>query len=268
MFNCPTCGSSHQSYKAMHRHKTTKHPETIQSKADRILLYNKNLNYCKQCDSPLPYEKKTQQFCNSSCSATYTNNTRDPNFIFKTQNTWRKKLGTIHFDNPTTKNKSYGTYIPKPKISKTCPTCDSIFVSNSKNHIFCHPTCNITKNGKIRYRALCKFNINKKEHPQLFNSTLISKFGWYTPSNKGLYNPTGLSWDHLYRIQDGFSNNIDPNIMSHPANAELVPWTINKSRKHSMITLEELYQRIAKWESGYRDLPVFFVEMTGYDPAT
>jgi hypothetical protein len=262
MFNCPTCGSSHQSYKAMHRHKTTKHPETIQSKADRILLYNKNPNYCKQCDSPLPYEKKNNNCCNSSCSASYSNKNRDPQFIIKTQNTWRSKNGTITIDHPDVRIRPYGYYIPtqKPNVSKICPTCNTTFISKSSTHTFCRPTCNTTSAGKIRYRILCKFNLNNTNHPSLFNSQLISKHGWYSPSNKGIYNPSGVCWDHLYRIQDGFINHVDPSIMSHPANAELVPWTVNISRNCSTISLDELIHRIQQWESGQYNLPTFYVE--------
>jgi hypothetical protein len=39
--------------------------------------YNKNPKLCKQCDTAIPYEKrKTNKFCSSSCSATYSNTRR------------------------------------------------------------------------------------------------------------------------------------------------------------------------------------------------
>lgn len=54
--------------------------------------------------------------------------------------------------------------------------------------------------------------------------------------------------------------------MSHPANAELVPHRENLRRYHeqrSMITLEELYERIERWENGDRDLEYWYpIEVT------
>jgi hypothetical protein len=48
--------------------------------------------------------------------------------------------------------------------------------------------------------------------------------------------------------------------MNHPANAELVPWIVNKNRKVSQITLIELHERIKMWEAGNRMLPRFLTE--------
>lgn len=97
----------------------------------------------------------------------------------------------------------------------------------------------------------CRFKLNPKDHASLYNFDLIKTNGWYRPSNsqKG-YNPEGVTWDHLYRIQDGFKNHVPSNVMSHPANAEMVTWIENKNRKISVITLDELHQRIANWNSG------------------
>ena len=103
---------------------------------------------------------------------------------------------------------------------------------------------------------MCKFNLNKTDHPSLFDSSLINAYGWYNPTNRpGITNLTGVSWDHLYKLSDGYANSIPPEIMSHPANAELVPWKINKDRKQSQISIETLYARIKLWDSGQHNLP-------------
>lgn len=48
-----------------------------EQKKKRIEDYNKNPIKCKQCQTPIPYEKKNgNKFCNSSCSAKYTNTRR------------------------------------------------------------------------------------------------------------------------------------------------------------------------------------------------
>ncbi len=41
---------------------------------DRILKYTLNPTaWCEHCNHPLPYQKRTQKFCNHSCRATYQN---------------------------------------------------------------------------------------------------------------------------------------------------------------------------------------------------
>jgi len=45
-------------------------------KQQRISEYNKNPNICGCCISPLPYNKKRNKFCSSSCSAKVSNTNR------------------------------------------------------------------------------------------------------------------------------------------------------------------------------------------------
>jgi hypothetical protein len=99
----------------------------------------------------------------------------------------------------------------------------------------------------VQYRALCKFTFSKQEAPHLFNDDLINQFGWYAPSNSKSPNLQGVTWDHLFRIEEGFKLGVPPEVMSHPANAEMITWPENKARTVSQITLEELQQRIAQW---------------------
>ena len=44
-----------------------------ETKKQRIEQYNLNPTCCKNCNTPFPYEKKSNSFCNSSCAATYNN---------------------------------------------------------------------------------------------------------------------------------------------------------------------------------------------------
>ena len=80
---------------------------------------------------------------------------------------------------------------------------------------------------------------------------LIREFGWYKAKNNG-DNPFGVSRDHMVSIKYGFDNEIDPKIISHPANCELILQRDN-SRKNSKnsLTLEELIIRIDNWNSKY-----------------
>ena len=69
--------------------------------------------------------------------------------------------------------------------------------------------------------------------------------------NKG-DNPNGVSRDHMYSVMEGYRNNIDPSIISHPANCKLLLQKNNASKfDGSSITFEELLDRIEKWNKKY-----------------
>lgn len=51
-------------------------------KQERILKYLESPNICNQCSHIIPYNKRTQRFCNRTCSATHTNLNRPaPTYI-------------------------------------------------------------------------------------------------------------------------------------------------------------------------------------------
>ncbi len=97
------------------------------------------------------------------------------------------------------------------------------------------------------YRPLCEFDFRLEDYPDKFDFTLIDKHGKYSPSNKG-NNLNGVSRDHLYSVRDGFVNKIDPEIIKHPANCGLLKHIDNNKKKtNSIITIEELKERIKNW---------------------
>jgi hypothetical protein len=103
------------------------------------------------------------------------------------------------------------------------------------------------KIGINRYRQLCEFKFNVYHFPNKFDLTLIEKFGWYKAKNRG-DNPNGISRDHMFSIKEGYLNNIDPFIISHPANCMLMKNDENNKKKTKCsITLEELKKRIDDW---------------------
>lgn len=134
---------------------------------------------------------------------------------------------------------------------KPCKRCDQMMVlSNSKlRYSFRQWYCTDCRdNDKKLYRKECRFQLNKTDHAELFDGDLIRKYGWYQPASSKKPNLNGVTWDHLYQIQEGFANNIDPLIIRHPANAELVPFQENYNRRmSSTITLNMLYERIKNW---------------------
>lgn len=107
------------------------------------------------------------------------------------------------------------------------------------------------KKGIARYRQLCEFKFNLSDFSSEFDFELVKKYGWYSPTNKK-NNLNGVSRDHMFSIKDGFINKIDPEVIKHPANCKLIIHNDNSS-KHgkSSITLEQLLERISKWNEKY-----------------
>lgn len=269
---CPHCHKFYKSYKSFHRHKTLKHYDKIvpldeQSKI-RQEQYNTSPKKCPQCNIVIPYESRRNTFCSHSCSQIFNENSKSEEQREHERqqkiNLWRQKLGSLNRDDPFYKHKQNLKYYKSQKYirqypkSAICVTCSSKFESQNCRHKYCSPQCNTSRNSKALYRIACRFNLPPSQYPELFNQPLVEQYGWYNPTNKaGPTNLTGVCWDHLYRIEEGYKNNIPASIMSHPANAELVPWGVNKNRTSSMITYEQLLERIDQWEGGNRNLPTF-----------
>jgi hypothetical protein len=52
----------------------------------------------------------------------------------------------------------------------------------------------------------------------------------------------------MYSVHHGWKNNIDPIIISHPANCEIMFGIENiRKRTNSSISIEELVERIKNW---------------------
>ncbi len=101
------------------------------------------------------------------------------------------------------------------------------------------------------YRPACEFRFDVHLFKEEFDFSLLAMHGWYSPSNKG-NNLSGVSRDHLYSVKDGFVNKVDADLISHPANCKLMKHSDNSSKNsHSAITLDELKERIARWDQKY-----------------
>lgn len=125
-----------------------------------------------------------------------------------------------------------------------------------KEQKFCSLICGNKSRIKLddslqTYRKRALFNFNLSEYPEEFDFTLIERYGWYKASNHG-NNLNGVSRDHMVSIRFGFDNKIDPSIISHPANCKLMRHNDNVSKyTECQITLEELLERIKKWDEKY-----------------
>lgn len=201
--------------------------------------YNKDPKYCLECGNQIPYKKKRNKFCNRSCSAKYNNSRR----------TYTKE----HKNN-------ISEALKYEKIDVECEYCGNIFkVLESENRKFCSIKCSskskeksIDESGKlISYRHKCKFKFNVYDYPEEFNLKLLEKYGWYKAVNNG-NNLNGVSRDHKYSVKKGFKNKVDSEIISHPANCQLLLHNKNISKGNNCsISLDNLKEEIKSWNNKY-----------------
>jgi hypothetical protein len=146
------------------------------------------------------------------------------------------------------------------KKVNVCLYCNENFYIEkkmSKGQKFCSSTCRSKSKIKIddslqNYRRRASFNFNLSDFHEEFNFTLVEKYGWYKASNHG-NNLNGVSRDHMVSVRFGFDNKINPEIIGHPANCQLMVHNENSSKNSECsISLDELLNRIKKWDIKYK----------------
>ena len=104
-------------------------------------------------------------------------------------------------------------------------------------------TTDEVKLKRIIYKEQCMFNLAGIIH-LVEGYDLLCTYGMYN-SRK---NPLGVVRDHIISIEFGFQNNIDPAIISHPANCRFITHKDNARKgMRCAVTLDELLERINKW---------------------
>ena len=98
------------------------------------------------------------------------------------------------------------------------------------------------------YQRECQFDFKLSDYPDKFDFSLIKEYGWYKAKNHG-NNLDGISRDHMVSITHGFKNNIDPQIIKHQANCQLLRHNDNSSKHiRCSISIENLLQKIKEWD--------------------
>jgi hypothetical protein len=198
--------------------------------------YNHAPKLCQCCNISLTYAQRKNKYCSSSCAAKINNASRDFNVV---------KVG------------------PKPTIktpNTKCLQCSVMFVARTTTHKFCSTRCaSHFKNAPLRakrsefvnYRADCSFKFSLSDYPDEFDFSLIKQHGWYKAKNHG-NNLNGVSRDHIVSVKYGFKNGIPANVISHPANCQLLQHNANVSKNSRCeISINELYNKINLWEKKY-----------------
>ena len=199
---------------------------------------------CMQCNDPISYEKRFNSFCSSSCSATYYNTGRS-----RTDETKKKISETLTEKGKVQFNKS-------ELSSRKCIVCDkNISYERRSNKMFCSSVCYFKHNRKYldlinKYKSLTKFKFHLKDYSDEFDFDLIREHGWYKAANRG-NNLNGVSRDHIYSVVKGFEDKVNPLLLAHPANCQLLRHNDNISKGTESITIDELLDRISTFEDKY-----------------
>lgn len=220
-----------------------------QKKKEKKEKYLENPKKCLHCKSIIPYDSRENNYCNHSCHAKSTNGNREYNWGDKISESVKKYIEVNGYFGALKSNSGR----PKFFVEKICPNCDRTFNKKTK---YCNGSCrreferkNMDEYQKYRVDSNFKFSLN--EYPNEFDFTLVERYGWYSPTNKN-NNLNGVSRDHMFSVREGFEKGIDPKIISHPANCRLMIHNDNISKnKKSVITIEELLERIKKIEEKY-----------------
>lgn len=138
---------------------------------------------------------------------------------------------------------------------KKCKYCGKVITGNKK---FCSKECYKlyrcinSKNKELKiYLAYCKFNFSLNRYKDEFNFDLIKEYGWYKPTNHG-NNLNGVSRDHKFSQYEGWKQKIDPYIISHPANCEIMQHSQNSSKHNKCsLSIEDLIKNIKIWNNKY-----------------
>lgn len=100
---------------------------------------------------------------------------------------------------------------------------------------------------KALYWKKCKFTFDPYAYQNIPGYDLLLQLGFFHPTN----NPNGICRDHILSVDYGFRNNVDPSILSHPANCQFITNLDNiKKSNSSWINVDELLTRVQteNWE--------------------
>jgi len=102
------------------------------------------------------------------------------------------------------------------------------------------------KTEKELYYMQCAFRFPRSEYSRIPGFELVNQYGWYKPAKNRWF---GATRDHMISRNYGWTHKIDPEIIRHPANCQIMLSTDNSSKgEKCTITVEELMERIKHWE--------------------
>lgn len=258
---CPYCGETqYMNIKSYANHvrwckKNPKYDEILQSTKEKMHNHSKRKEYTcncvicnneyKVCVTPNMYAlNKYKQTCSTQCAKKLTNahtNLNQKNYkISKTLSNKCNNSTHIHI----------------------CEYCGKVFESKRRKQKFCSNSCAHNSRYRVENKTLkqlynnqCKFKFALNNYPKEFDFNQITLYGWYKPKNAG-NNLNGVSRDHIFSRNEGYKELIDPYLISHPANCQLLQHSLNASKNIKCdISLDELKNKINIWTQKYGEYP-------------
>ena len=258
---CPYCGETqYMNIKSYANHvrwckKNPKYEEILQNTKEKMHNHRKRKEYtcnCVICNNeykvyvtPNMYAlNKYKQTCSTQCARKLTN-------AHTNLNQKNQKISK------TLSNKCNNT-----KHIHICEYCGKVFESKKRKQKFCSSSCANNsrycvenKTLKQLYNNQCKFKFALNSYPKEFDFNQITLYGWYKPKNAG-NNLNGVSRDHIFSRNEGYKELIDPYLISHPANCQLMQHGLNASKNIKCdISLDELKNKINIWTQKYGEYP-------------
>ena len=212
------------------------------------IIHRENI-ICKECGGEINKTISNNKiFCDSSCSAKYNNTRRKHSEETKLKMSHSASGKNNHkWIDGRSKNKIKKLPVEEIRI-RQCNLCGKETKMYKQKGICCECRENYYK----AYHPSCSFNFDINKFKDEFDFSLIEKYGWYSPTNKG-NNLNGISKDHIYSVKNGFINKINPEIINHPANCNLMIHSDNNKKKSKCnITLGDLLEKIKNWDNKYK----------------
>lgn len=244
LYKCKTCGKDFKTYQGLGGHTSLAHRDTLKKIAKSNTLNRITIKKnCLKCNSIFEVErtvnkdgtqnisKKEKKFCSRSCA----------NGHIQTKEQNKKRSEKL-------KGKTFRKYKrPNPCYCVSC----GIQINNKNKTKKCKNCWNENTSKIRKYRHRCSFKFNVYDYPKEFNLKLLEECDWYSASNRG-NNLNGISRDHMISVRHGFDNDILPEIISHPANCQLLKHSKNNKKNiKCSITYKELLERIEQWNKKY-----------------
>lgn len=268
MYKCEECNLEFKTFQEKANHHRWKHLKYMFKNNE---TKNKNKKYfenkwntftvkCCKCKKEIEIKeynvdkpKKERYYCSKNCANSHVRTKES-----KLKQSIRIKERIQKGENVGFINKNHN-FCKKEKICY-CNYCGKLI----KNKIvkFCSAEC--LRNYKRKdmssyhlYKLNCQFTFALNQYPDEFDFSLVKKYGWYKAKNHG-NNLNGVSRDHMFSIKEGFIQDVDPKIISHPANCQLLRHEDNFHKKNSKcsLTLEELQKKINDWDKKYSPVSV------------
>jgi hypothetical protein len=209
--------------KSFEKLKVAGKTNSIEKRNDAIIKYNKNPKKCKNCELPISYDKKNNNYCGHSCSASYTNKNRKTKkyqlsekgleSLKLSAEKRRKKLIEFYKKNPEKKKQIIKNLIEKntkTRVEFICPVCGKILMvteNEFKKRKYCGGSCRNKINNKQIFGTRSKAEVYleetlKNEFPNLimmFNDRELlngKELDVYIPSLN-----LAIEWNGIYHYK-------------------------------------------------------------------